>query len=217
MYKCERFFEFNHIKEERRVKLAVTHLDGKAIRWYHWFEKTQKEGLNWKAFITFGLQVRFGPNAFEDATGEWTKLRQVSTVRVYRERFEELGSRTTGLTEEFIVSFFVSGLKEEIKAGVQMFQPSNISQAIGLARLQEETIEAIIRRARQPFKPTNSGWPPSTTPTMAIPKLTTTTGVKSDSKFPTANSFVPKIPSSSTVLLPQTLYQTTIFNSQSNV
>ncbi|KAG5561283.1 hypothetical protein RHGRI_004344 [Rhododendron griersonianum] len=129
---------------------------------------------------------------------ELTKLRQVSTVRVYQERFEELGSRTTGLTEEFIVSFFVSGLKEEIKAGVQMFQPSNISQAIGLARLQEETIEAIIRRARQPFKPTNSGWPPSTTPTMAIPKLTTTTGVKSDSKFPTANSFVPKIPSSST-------------------
>lgn len=48
--KCERFFEFNHIEEERRVKLAVTHLDGKAIRWYHWFEKTPKEGLNWKDF-----------------------------------------------------------------------------------------------------------------------------------------------------------------------
>lgn len=190
--------------EERRVKVAVTHLDGKAIRWYHWFEKTQKEeGFNWKDF-TFRLQVRFGPNAFEDATGELTKLRQVSTVRVYQERFEEFGSRTTGLPEEFFVSCFVSGLKEEIKAGVQMFQPSNISQAIGLARLQDETIEAITRRARQPFKQTNSGWPPSTTPAMAIPKLTTTTGVRTNSKFPTANSFVPKIPSSSTVLLPKT-------------
>lgn len=45
--------------------------------------------------------MRFGPNVFEDAIGELTKLQQNSTVKAYQERFEELANRTTGLTEEF--------------------------------------------------------------------------------------------------------------------
>lgn len=151
IYKCERFFEFNQIEDDQKIRLAVVHLDDKAIQWYQWFEKTQTT-MSWKEF-TFGLRVRFGPNAFEDAMGELTKLTQQTTVRAYQERFESLASRTTGLTEDFFVSCFVSGLKDEIKAGVQMFSPTNISQAIGLARLQEEGIEAIARKARQPAKP----------------------------------------------------------------
>lgn len=116
IYKCERFFEFNRIEEDQKVKLAVMHLDEKSIHWFQWFEKTQNS-LDWKQF-TYRLQMRFGPNVFEDAIGELTKLQQHSTVRVYQERFEELANRTSGLTEEFFVSCFISGLKEEIKAGV---------------------------------------------------------------------------------------------------
>lgn len=31
IYKCERFFEFNRIEEDQKVKLVVMHLDDKAI------------------------------------------------------------------------------------------------------------------------------------------------------------------------------------------
>lgn len=129
LYKCERFFEFNAIDETQRVKLAVMHLDEKGIQWYQWFEKTHNS-VTWKDF-EFGLRVRFGPNVYEDATGELTKLCQVTTVKCYQERFEELANRTNGLTQEFFVSCFLSGLKEEIKAGVQMFHPTTISQRLG--------------------------------------------------------------------------------------
>lgn len=79
IYKCKRFFEFNRIEEEQKVRLAVMHLDEKAIQWFQWFEKTQKT-LDWKGF-TYGIQMRFGPNVFEDAIGELTTLQQNSTVK----------------------------------------------------------------------------------------------------------------------------------------
>lgn len=115
LYKCERFFEFNLIDENQKVKLAAMHLDEKGIQWYHWFEKT-KNPINWKEF-EYGLRVQLGPNIYEDAIGELTKLCQSSTVKCYQERFEDLANRTNVLTQEFFVSFFLNGLKEENRAG----------------------------------------------------------------------------------------------------
>lgn len=181
---CERFFEFNHTEEDHKVMLVVVHLDDKTIQWYQWFEKTQP-AITWKKFM-YGLQLRFGANAFENATGELTKLRQNSTVRAYQKRFEELANRTTGLIEEFFVNCFLSGLREDIKAGVQMFQPKTISQAIGLARLQEENTEAINRHARvvSSFKPSTNTWGPS--PSLAIPKPPVTSPT-----LPNPNQLIP--------------------------
>lgn len=188
IYKCKRFFEFNRIEEEQKVRLAVMHLDEKAIQWFQWFEKTQKT-LDWKGF-TYGIQMRFGPNVFEDAIGELTTLQQNSTVKAYQERFEELANRTTGLTEEFFVSCFISGLKEEIRAGVQMFQPGNISQAIGLARLQEESTEAIARKSRTPVRLNQLGW---SSTSLTNTKPTSTPVTRSDPKMSNPNSHETKV------------------------
>lgn len=176
VYKCERFFEFNQIEESQKVKLAAMHLDEKIIRWFQWFEKTHTT-LGWKGFVE-GIVSRFGPNIFEDAIGELTKLTQTSTVKAYQERFEELANRTSGLTQEFFVSCFVSGLREDIRAGVQMFYPANITQAIGLARLQEESIEAIHRRSKIPSKPGQTNW--GAPPMLSLPRSNPPIGVRSD-------------------------------------
>lgn len=142
-----------------------------------WFEKSQNP-INWKEF-EYGLRVRFGPNVYEDAIGELTKLCQNSTVKSYQERFEELANRTQGLTQEFFVSCFLSGLKEEIRAAVQMFHPTTITQAIGLARLQEETIEAISRKSRLPLKPSGNWGSTSQLPTT---KFSNPVGFRTDPK-----------------------------------
>lgn len=125
--------------------------------------------------------------------GELSKLKQVTFVKAYQEKFEELANKTKGLTEEFFISCFLSGLKDEIKAGVQMFQPTTITQAIGLARLQEESIEAIARRSRiSPSpKPAISGWPLFPAPSSStLPKPSFLGGTKPETKpqiTPTAN------------------------------
>lgn len=152
VYKCERFFYYNMIENNNRVKLATLHLEGKALNWYQWFEKCHGQ-MTWVLFKD-GIVSRFGPNTYEDVMGDLTKLRHTTTVRVYQEQFEELANRTTNLPESFFISCFISGLKEEVKAGVQMFRPTTITQAIGLAKLQENSIEAITKKTRSaPSKP----------------------------------------------------------------
>ena len=53
-----------------------------------------------------------------------------------------LGYHTEGLNEAFMISFLAGRLKEDIRLGVQMFQPISLTAAIGLARLQEEKLAA---------------------------------------------------------------------------
>ena len=55
---------------------------------------------------------------------------------------------TSGLSEEFFVQCFISGLEEAIKNQVTMLHPSTLSQIIGLALLQEGTMEAILKKVK---------------------------------------------------------------------
>ncbi|KAA8539824.1 hypothetical protein F0562_026516 [Nyssa sinensis] len=177
VYKCEKFFEFNAIDETQKVRLASIHMEDRAIHWFRWYEKTHIL-RTWREFAG-ALIARFGDSLFDDAVRQLTKLRQISTVKTYQEKFEELANKTNGLSEEFFVSCFVSGLKDEIKAGVQMFRPKNVSQAMGLARLQEETIEALAKKNRVFSKSYNSSLPTSSKSMELAPKpMESATAVK---------------------------------------
>ncbi|GFS46186.1 hypothetical protein Acr_00g0100660 [Actinidia rufa] len=82
--------------------------------------------VSWETFKQ-GIISRFGPDVFEDAVGELTKLKQTSSVKEYQEKFEFLANKTHKLPESFFISCFISGLKEEIKANVLMFRPTQTS------------------------------------------------------------------------------------------
>ncbi|KAH7839578.1 hypothetical protein Vadar_005955 [Vaccinium darrowii] len=112
------------------------------MNWFRWYKKSHVL-RTWQELV---LQLRFGNNAYEDPVGQLTKLKQWSTVKAYQEKFEELANKTTGLSEDFFVSCFVNGLKKEVLAGVKMFAPRTIAQTMGLAQLQEETIEALVKK-----------------------------------------------------------------------
>ncbi|ESR55507.1 hypothetical protein CICLE_v10023331mg, partial [Citrus x clementina] len=68
--------------------------------------------------------------------------------RLYQEQVEALVARTRGLSEDFFVQCFVSGLRDAIKNQVAMFQPKTLIQVVGLALLQESTLEAMIKEAK---------------------------------------------------------------------
>lgn len=101
----------------------------------------------WKDFIQ-ALVTRFSTGAFEDPVGLLTKLQQTSNVQDYQDQCETLANQTDGLTESFMVSYFVAGLKEEVRLGVQMFKPTSLPAATNLARLQEEKNKATIETPR---------------------------------------------------------------------
>ncbi|KAF8364731.1 hypothetical protein HHK36_033288 [Tetracentron sinense] len=116
---------------------------GEALQWYCWLEKIQGAPY-WEDFVT-AMHSRFG---LEDCFGALAKLKQTTSVKEYQSQFERLANRTDGLTDFFLISCFVCGLKEEIRMDVQMFHPTTLNAAIGLARLQEEQLITKCRLAR---------------------------------------------------------------------
>lgn len=94
------------------------------------------------------LSTRFGPSQYEDPTALLPKFQQTNLVEEYQTQFEELANCTKGLNDSFMVSCFVGGLKEEICPSVQMLKPATLTNAVGLARMQEEKVLARRRQAQ---------------------------------------------------------------------
>lgn len=86
--------------------------------------------------------ARFENPETRDVHDLFNKLKQVTTVADYEDKFEELRamvlSKNRGFTEEYFISSFMSGLKDHIKNSVRMFRPQTLVDTIFLAK-QEET------------------------------------------------------------------------------
>ena len=143
MYECERFFKYNEVLEPEKVGIASIHLEGKALDWFQGYEALDNV-LNWKTFA-MDITTRFGQESYDNYVGQITKLRQTLYVHSYQEQVEVLMVRIRGLTEEFFVQCFVSGLMDAIKNQVMIFKPITLSQAIRLALLQENAIKAMMK------------------------------------------------------------------------
>ena len=61
----------------------------------------------------------------------------------YQSQFEDLSTKVNGLSEQFLLSFFISGLKSEIKRELLVAQPQSLLQAMALAKLQEDKLKEM--------------------------------------------------------------------------
>jgi len=98
----------------------------------------------WDDFLS-ALKTRFAPSVFDNPVGTFTKLKQTATIEDFHNQFEILSNRLQGLSEDFKVSTFLNGLKEEIRITVTMLKPKDLTTAFGLARLQEEEVKIRSR------------------------------------------------------------------------
>ncbi|KAF8380856.1 hypothetical protein HHK36_028351 [Tetracentron sinense] len=92
---------------------------------------------SWDAF-TKALETRFGPTACDDPVKNLTKLHHMTSVEDYQTQFEILANSTEGPPEGFMISCFLSGVKDNIRLSVKMFKPSTLSATFGLARIPED-------------------------------------------------------------------------------
>uniref|UniRef100_A0ACD5WZK3 Uncharacterized protein n=1 Tax=Avena sativa TaxID=4498 RepID=A0ACD5WZK3_AVESA len=92
------------------------------------------------------------------------QLRQTGSVTEYRLQFEtfmyHLLALDPGLNTKFFVTQFLLGLKPELRAAVRIQEPSSITRAAVLARIQEEELETTRPRVR----PVPTGRPPPPAP-----------------------------------------------------
>ncbi|KAG2679678.1 hypothetical protein I3760_11G062100 [Carya illinoinensis] len=155
--KAQQFFAYFKTPEDQKLQIAFFHMEGKALSWYCWLMDSGPIG-GWDQFISV-LKVRFGPSTYEDPVGAFTKLRQTTTVEEYQTEFEVLSNRISGLTEDFRISTFISGLRDDLKIMVTMLKPNTISVAFGLAKLQEEEVtrrnKGMTSKNHSQYIPTN--------------------------------------------------------------
>ncbi|KAL3516050.1 hypothetical protein ACH5RR_022952 [Cinchona calisaya] len=81
----------------------------------------------------------------EDIVKEFHNLKQTDTVKEYQDKFEKfrdlLMKINYGLTENYFISSFLSGLKAEIRLLVRKPKPETLYHAFNLARIQEIAIQ----------------------------------------------------------------------------
>jgi len=69
-----------------------------------------------------------------------TRLRQTSNVISYKGQFEALFNRIRDLSKNHKLSYFLSGLRDEIRLLIKMLNPKTLNEAFGLAKIQEKYV-----------------------------------------------------------------------------
>lgn len=136
------------MEEGRKVYHAGYYMTEVADTWYMEYIEG-KENIDWPEFCRLLMQ-RFVNPGKEDVVIEFTKLQQNGDVKSYQEKFDELKSlvkvKNPDLSEEFLTSCFLRGLKEELRIPVQLFKPTELNQAINMAKMLESTLDIWGRK-----------------------------------------------------------------------
>lgn len=113
IFNIQEYFDFHKTPEDQRLQIAGFCLEKVASEWYRW---TKRNNLiyGWHDFLE-KVQLRFGTRHFEDHQTELAKLTQKGIVAEFQAEFEKLMNKVTGIQESLLVSFFVGGLKPNLK------------------------------------------------------------------------------------------------------
>ncbi|KAL1345712.1 hypothetical protein AAHE18_08G137600 [Arachis hypogaea] len=130
------YLETFNIPIEQRIRVLSFHLVGAAYAWYRW-GVNNNIAYTWDSFLE-ALNARFGKNVFYDPRTALKELKQGGSVEEYQCQFEELSNRVTGLSEEWIVALFTTGLQEHLKCELLLARPNSYIQAVSLAKLHEQ-------------------------------------------------------------------------------
>lgn len=125
------------------MQVVMVALEGKALNWFQWWEACN-QNPSWAAFKVAVVR-RFQPTMLKNPFEILIGLTQSGTVEEYIEQFEQYVGFLEGIEQEYLVSIFLNGLKEEIKAEVKLYEPSTLAELMLKAHMVEEKIRVNSR------------------------------------------------------------------------
>ena len=137
--KCEAFFQLYHIPDNFKVASASLHLSDNAAHWYQAFK--QSEGFHsWEQFVAAVIQ-EFDVDVYRQHMKELLMLKQTDTVELYKQKFLHIVYSVRlyepTISDTFLVTRFVMGLKEELRAGLEVQIRQTVQMAAFYASVQE--------------------------------------------------------------------------------
>ncbi|KAH9765934.1 hypothetical protein KPL70_002017 [Citrus sinensis] len=112
--------------------------------------------------LWINLKHRFGASLYDDPQGNLSKLSQTTTVAEFQTAFEDLMNRVTGISEPLLISFFITGLKPDIRCELLFARPSSLMEAFALAPAYEARAEEAKQGHRFLTKWNNTAPAPTT-------------------------------------------------------
>ena len=117
------------------MSAATMYMRESAAHWYQAYKLTNP-WHNWPEFSAAVL-AEFEGNALRDRTRELLTLRQTGTVEEYKKQFDKLVYQVKlydpHLGGMMLVQQFILGLKEELRAAVEVQMPNTVAKAAAFA------------------------------------------------------------------------------------
>lgn len=140
---CETFFNIYQITKSFKVSAATMNLVHNAAHWYQAFKLTN-QCFRWPQFKVAFL-AEFEGNICRDKMRELCTLKQTASVSEYLRQFNmllyqvKLYDPTVGGL--MVVTRFILGLKNDLRAAVEVQLPESVAQAAQFAMVQEGVLE----------------------------------------------------------------------------
>lgn len=137
VFQIGEYFAYHNTPEEKRLQLVSFHFDGRASSWFQWLKHNRMlNNITWDQFL-LKVQYHFGSSRFDDHEGNLAKLVQHGTVDAFQSEFEDLMNKTRDVSEALLISFFISGLKPNIRRELQFHRPPTLEGTFAVARSYE--------------------------------------------------------------------------------
>lgn len=124
IFQAEEYFTFHGIVDDSRIQIVGFHMTKGALGWMRGLRRNNLLST-WERF-TEDLCERFRGSVYVDKLQELSRLQQTSSVVVYLEQFEELLNGVTDQSEAALISFFIGGLKPELKRELKITEPTSL-------------------------------------------------------------------------------------------
>ncbi|KAJ3686553.1 hypothetical protein LUZ61_015717 [Rhynchospora tenuis] len=154
---CEFYFAMYQVPEDYKTRMAVMNFDEEMHQWYLGLVDGPYQ-LQWPELVE-EVMGRFKLSVDKHPVDEFKRIHQVGKVDDYIKRFDKarikLKKHNPIVNEEFFIAGFISGLKEELKATMELFEIKHLNQAFNHALKVEANYEIQNKKPKMLVKPTN--------------------------------------------------------------
>ncbi|XP_078173151.1 uncharacterized protein LOC144567004 [Carex rostrata] len=139
---------------EFKSRLATMHFRGEAKDWFRCYKLANPQPP-WPDLVELVREIFSGKT--DKPVDEFKRVHQIGKVEEYVKRFLQARSRLTYMrnivNEEFYVEGFISGLRDEIRHNIEMFNLVTVNEAIKCAKQIELFLDSALKRPTYTVKP----------------------------------------------------------------
>ncbi|MCD7460285.1 hypothetical protein HAX54_043229 [Datura stramonium] len=110
------------------------------------------------------VQPSFGPPIRSQELGELAKLRHIGSMADHQEKFEQLVSQDSTLTQAHKIEFYISGLGDYIAIEVELHNPPDFATTISISWLYEHKEQPLCSRLLDVYRSKTSDFSPQPPP-----------------------------------------------------